>query len=382
MKILVISHEYPPIGGGGANACMNLAREYDKAGHIVKIITVWYEGQEDISTIGNVTICRVRSKRKKAEHCSFYEMLDYLFKAKPVVKKLVQDEDFDICQVFFGIPSGPLGLYIKKRYGIPYVVRFGGGDIPGFQDRFASLYRIIGPAIKVIWNNADALVANSEGLKRMALDFYDKNEVIIIPNGVDINAFSDLETDIKEDRDPSIIRLLFVSRLIERKGLQDVLPLLKQIQEKCVELGKKIELDVVGGGPYADKLKEIVKRENIEDMVAFLGQKTKSELAEYYSKADIFIFPSRKEGMPNVVLEAMSYGLPVVMTTCEGSDELIQENGFACSIDEFKDKIIELIKSPELRYSMGNMSIQLVKESFSWKRIAEKYLALFESVIG
>ncbi len=73
--------------------------------------------------------------------------------------------------VFFGIPSGPLGLYLKRKYEIPYVIRFGGGDIPGFQDRFSVIYKLIGPAIKAIWRNSDALVVNSSGLRKMALDY-------------------------------------------------------------------------------------------------------------------------------------------------------------------------------------------------------------------
>ncbi len=385
MKILIISHEYPPVGGGGANACMNLARQYAKAGHIVEIITVWYRELEEIVREGNVTIYRVKSKRQYAEHCNFFEMLDFLLKAKPVASRLVREEGFDICQVFFGIPSGPLGLYLKKKYKLPYVIRFGGGDIPGFQDRFTRVYRLIGPAIKVVWDKADSLVANSSGLKRMALSFYDKNRVLVIPNGVDVNAFSETDelsdsSQLKVAGDDSVVHLLFVSRLIERKGLQDVLPQLRKIRDICLENEKTIVLDVVGDGPYADTLKTKAHDEKIDDFVVFHGQKNKSELPSFYSQADIFIFPSRKEGMPNAVLEAMSYGLPIVMTPCEGSDELIRGNGYVCNVDDFKDRIIELSLSAELRNKMGNKSIELVKKSFSWQKTADEYLALFERI--
>ncbi|WP_029232370.1 glycosyltransferase family 4 protein [Butyrivibrio sp. VCB2006] len=391
MKILIISHEYPPVGGGGANACMNLAREYAKEGNEVHIVTVWYEGQQEkeiLSYESNVYIYRLKSKRKHLDHCSFKEMMDYLVKALPVADKLQKKEKFDVCQIFFGIPSGPIGYYLKKKYKLPYIIRFGGGDIPGFQDRFTKVYKLIGPAIKTIWKNADALVANSKGLKELALNFYDKQEILIIPNGADINAFSDVSTNNTQSHkiDDNTINLLFVSRLIERKGLQDILPQLQAINDNCRKHGennknsKTIKLRIVGDGPYRETLEEIVKNCNIENIVSFEGQKSKEELSEYYSNADIFVFPSRKEGMPNVVLEAMSYGLPIIMTPCQGSDELINGNGYVVKANEFADKITELSTNDEKRIAMGNRSKTLVAEEFSWKKTADAYRKVFDEI--
>ena len=376
MKILIVSHEYPPVGGGGANACMHLAKEYSAAGHEVHIVTVWYQGEAEQEHLGeNIDIYRLRSKRTRLEQCSFKEMLDFLFKAVAFTDKLEKKEKFDICQIFFGIPSGPIGYYLKKKYRLPYVIRFGGGDIPGFQDRFTKVYKLIGPAIKLIWKNADALVANSQGLQKMAYDFCDKYDISVIPNGAEV-----MQCESGHQSDESIVHLLFVSRLIERKGVQDILPQLPSVVHACEQKGRKIVFDIVGDGPYRSELESIVRECKLDKIVYFHGQKNKSELPQYYSESDIFVFPSRKEGMPNVVLEAMSYGLPIIMTPCQGSKELIKGNGVVSTADYFGEKIIELVLDDDKRTEMGNASFKLVSEIFSWKNTANSYMELFEKI--
>ncbi|SHN65859.1 Glycosyltransferase involved in cell wall bisynthesis [Butyrivibrio hungatei DSM 14810] len=375
MKILIVSHEYPPVGGGGANACMHLAKEYSAAGHEVHIVTVWYQGEAEQEHLGeNIDIYRLRSKRTRLEQCSFKEMLDFLFKAVAFTDKLEKKEKFDICQIFFGIPSGPIGYYLKKKYRLPYVIRFGGGDIPGFQDRFTKVYKLIGPAIKLIWKNADALVANSRGLQKMAYDFCDKYDIRIIPNGAEI-----MQCESGHQSDESIVHLLFVSRLIERKGVQDILPQLPTVVQACNQKGRKIVLDIVGDGPYRPELENIVKTYKLDNIVRFHGQKNKSELPQYYSESDIFVFPSRKEGMPNVVLEAMSYGLPIIMTPCQGSEELIQGNGYIEATRGFSEKITELVLDEDKRKLFGERSKERIKD-LSWSNVANAYIKVFDQI--
>lgn len=386
MKILIISHEYPPVGGGGANACMYLARQYAMAGHEVHIITVWFEGlmkNETISDYGeHIYINRLQAKRANKEHCGFAEMLDFLIKARKfagskVASTIKENQPFDICQIFFGIPSGPIGLYLKRKYSLPYVIRFGGGDIPGFQDRFAFIYKLIGPVLKTIWKQADGLVANSAGLKSLAQDFCDKYPILVFPNGVDTDIFCPLEDkEFSEDH----IEILFVSRLIERKGLQYVIPYLQEIENSS---GRKIHLTIVGDGPYKETLQTMAEESGVSSMITFEGQKDKDELLPYYQSGDIFVFPSKKEGMPNAVLEAMACGLPIVMSPCQGSSELIDGNGVISDIDltKFKESLIAIISAGnEDLKRMADCSRQRVRKLFSWGSVAERYMTLFESI--
>lgn len=375
MKILMISHEYPPIGGGGANACSFLGREFAKKGHEVTLVTVFYDGLKEYEeTAEGVKIYRVKSKRKHKEHCSFPEMADFVVKAMGKADKLCSENKYDICQIYFGIPSGPVGIYLKWKYKLPYVVRFGGGDIPGFQDRFGFIYKLIGPFVKLIWKEAASLVANSEGLQQFAYGFCDKYPVEIIPNGVDTSVYYPVK---RENEEKDSVELLFVSRLIERKGLQNVIPYLAEIE---AAVKRQIHLTIVGDGPYRETLEKITDECGVRDKVSFLGQKDKNELPELYRRGDVFVFPSKREGMPNAVLEAMASGLAIVMTPCEGAKELVDGNGII-AYNDFQSQISELILSGRIK-EMGECSRHRAESIFSWESVAEGYLKIFEKTIS
>lgn len=368
MRILMVSHEYPPVGGGGANACMFLAREYAAAGHEVAVVTAWYEGLAPREDAGGVEIYRLRARRAHKECCGFGEMLSYLAKALPFADGLAAEGRFDVCQVFFGIPSGPVGLWLKKRRGVPYIIRFGGGDIPGFQRRFRLLYKAVGPAVKWIWSGADALVANSRGLREFALRFHGGKDVGVIHNGVDTDFF---RPDYSK-RGGGAVELLFVSRLIERKGLQHLIPRLEEVRALA---GRDVRLTVVGDGPYRQALEEAAALHGVGGMVRFEGQRGKEELPAYYQAADVFVFPSMREGMPNAVLEAMACGLPIVMTPCEGSGELVDGNGFVTGAEGFPEAVARCVRE---QGALSRRSRELAEDVFSWKKSAAAYLSMME----
>lgn len=373
MNILVVSHEYPPLGGGGANACFFLTKEYARKGHKVTVITSKYKNLPGQEESRGVRIIRVKALRKNKEKSTFFEMLTYLFSALMKAKKIAKAEQIDVCQVFFGIPSGPIGLMLKRKYGIPYVVRFGGGDIPGAQKRFSVIYKLLAPIIRSIWRNAEYLVANSEDLKERALSFEKQHPIEIIENGVDNEFF--IRTRVKEHPECNI---LFVSRLIEGKGLQYIIPHMREIEQKTTQ---PVHLTIVGDGPYRDELEKITEESGVSELVSFIGHKNKTELLPYYNDADVFILPSLSEGMPNVVLEAMAMELPIVMTPCGGSKELIRGNGYVVPVHQFTEKLIELCDHEEWRKEMGRLGGVRARTDFSWESKADAYMKLFEKAV-
>ena len=176
--------------------------------------------------------------------------------------------------------------------------------------------------------------------------------------------------------------MFFVSRIIEGKGLQYIIPGIRDLEKKS---GKKIHFTIVGDGPYKGELERLVEQYDVADMVTFAGQKNKSELPNYYRSGDLFVFPSEREGMPNAVLEAMACGLPIVMSPCQGSEELIEGNGIISDPDlqRFNESILAmLIKPNDELVRMGEISRQRAVEMFSWKNTAEGYLKLYGEILN
>ncbi len=167
MNILIINYEFPPVGGGIAT--YYIARELTRAGIGVSVLTSQFRGLRRYEELEGVKVYRVPVLRKRRDYCSVPEMASFVLMSCPVLLYLLLKHQYDLLHIFFGVPSGPLGYLAKKLFGIPYLIRMGGGDVPGFRPfQYKHLYTILTPVLKLLWKNAAFLVANSNGLRDMA----------------------------------------------------------------------------------------------------------------------------------------------------------------------------------------------------------------------
>ncbi len=379
MNVLIINYEFPPVGGGGGIATYYIARELGRKGYSVSVLTShfrelrWYEELEDIQ------IYRVPVLRKRRDYCSVFEMASFILTSLPMLLYMLIKHRYDLIHIFFGVPSGPLGYVAKKLFGIPYLIRMGGGDVPGFRPfQYKRLYTLLTPFLNVLWRNAEFLVANSEGLRKMAKRVFPDLPIHVIPNGVDMHRFTNGHARVPANE----VRILFVSRLIMRKGLQF---LIKAIPMVCEQTNVPFLIKVVGDGPDKDKLITQIDDLGVNKSFRFYGYVDHEKLPEYYLDADIFVLPSLAEGMPNVVLEAMGSGLPVVATKVPGSEELVHhgENGFLVDSGDSQAlarALTKLINDRALREKMGRAAKDIVK-NYTWETIAEQYIALYKQAI-
>ena len=133
MNILIINYEFPPIGGGGGIATYYIARELVRKGHAVSVLTSHFRELRWRETLEDIEIFRAPVLRKRRDYCSVFEMASFILTSLPMLVALLLTRNFDLIHIFFGVPSGPLGYVAKKLFGIPYLIRMGGGDVPGFR---------------------------------------------------------------------------------------------------------------------------------------------------------------------------------------------------------------------------------------------------------
>ncbi|HZK72189.1 MAG TPA: glycosyltransferase family 4 protein [Clostridia bacterium] len=203
------------------------------------------------------------------------------------------------------------------------------------------------------------------------------NDINIIYNGVNEEVFVPL------DKKSSEKYILYVGSLAYRKGLFDLIDCAKYV---CTNYAD-IKFVVLGDGVLKDRLKKKVKELNLEDRVLFKGHVSKRDLISYYQNALIHVIPSHYEGLPTVLLEAMSCGLAVVATAVSGNIDVIssEDNGILVpskSPVEMAEKISFLIENNDFREALGMNARKTIEEHFTWDIISNNILSYYESLMG
>jgi len=372
MNILMLNYEFPPIGGGAAKAHQCLLRQYAER-HDLRVQVLTSAPQPGVVTekfSENITIHRVGVHKKELHFWRRTEVIEWLLKAGFYYRRLLRENRYDLVHAFFGFPTG--WLCYRNTGGLPYVISLRGSDVPGRHARFQLEYKILGPVFRAIWKKAVALVACSEGLKNRALRFLSSASIDVIPNGVELDRFHPAETNQR----PDTLRLLTVGRLSVTKRVEMLIDAVEILHKQ----GCSLHFTIVGGGALEPQLREIVLKKNLGNIVEITGRTDPEDMPQMYRRNDILISASMQEGMSNAMLEAMASGLPIITTRCEGLEELMADNGIVVEPAN-ADAIARAIKTlADDRPLCRQMSLAARRraEQFSWSRVAEQYLALYE----
>lgn len=178
-------------------------------------------------------------------------------------------------------------------------------------------------------------------------------------------------------------RLLFVGRLVYQKALDVLFPVLARL----TEAGFRFELRLIGDGSDRRNLETLGRRLNLQQRVSFLGRQSQEVVGEELKKAHLFVLPSRYEGMSNAALEAMSYGLPCVLTRCGGIDAyLSSDTSWICKPGDQDSLYQELTSAlritPEEWQKRSLASRVLVEENFSMNSVARRNIELFKNLVN
>jgi glycosyltransferase involved in cell wall biosynthesis len=374
MHILILNSEYPPIGGGASNASSYLAGQLAKLGQQVTVLTAAYRALPREETIDGVRIFRLPGLRRQADRSTTAEQIIFMLSASVLGLFKVRRLRPDVVLAFFGAPSGVAAWIWSRFFRLPYIVSLRGGDVPGFRPYdFARQHRLLGPWLRHVWRRAGAVVANSEGLRQLAIGFEPQVPIQVIPNGVDLTAFH------SGQRKWAPPRLLFVGRIVYQKGLDLLFEALGQLQDL------PWQMDLVGDGPRVPGLREYAASLGLADKIRFLGWLSRAELPKIYQQANLFVYPSRHEGMPNAVLEAMASGLPVLATRIAGNEELVSaETGVLVPPEDaaaLQAALEALLVDAGLRQRMGSAARQRVEQNYSWHGVAQAYLDLMRKIV-
>jgi len=371
MRILVINSEFPPIGGGAGNASAYLSRELVKLDQEVGVVTARHGSLPILEHWEGVHVHRVPALRSRPDRSGPLEQISFILGACLWGLRICRNYRPDVILAFFGTPSGVVALWLRLLLKIPYVVSLRGGDVPGFRPYdFAHYHRMIAPLLRIVWRRATAIVANSAGLKKLALAFDNESEISIIPNGVDIKRF----TPAERSWEPT--RMLFVGRLVHQKGLDLLVKALRELRDL------PWELTIVGDGVEREDLQTSLDEYDLTERVHFVGWQRGDELLSHYQRANLFVLPSRHEGMPNVILEAMACGLPVIASHIPGNEELVlyEMTGLLFpseDVDSLRGALSTLITNPNQRKTLGEASRRRVVDNYTWRGTAEGYLKIF-----
>jgi len=235
---------------------------------------------------------------------------------------------------------------------------------------------------RLVVGSFDALVTMSESMSKEAQQFgVAPSKLRHIINGVESNRF----TPDSSKKIPG--RVIFIGRIEEGKGLSALLKAWKVISQHT----KNIHLCVAGpfiSDDYASVLNSYIASNGLKDTVSFAGEIDyySDDIVNYYQSAELFVLPSKREGMSGALMQAMSCGLPVISTRVGGAEDLVFEgvNGFLVGIDDevgLANAIIDFFSMEENRRAeLGKCSRHIIVEKFGQEKRIDQFVELFSSV--
>lgn len=299
------------------------------------------------------------------------------FKGYKALKKLQKQEKFDLiyCQQPVG---GVMGRMIAKKFKLPCIYTAHGFHF--FKGNSKIKNFIFKTIEKHYAKYTTALVTINEEDYNAAKNWKAKHVYKINGIGVDINKYKpDENLDRSEfrkslglsDRD---FVVLSVGELNKNKNTFRLLECIKEIGDE------RIKYVVCGQGPLKEDYEKFINEYNLQDRVKMLG--FRKDVSNIYAISDLYIMPSFREGLSKSMMEAMSYGLPVVASCIRGNVDLLgnSEGGVLCepsSTEEFKNAIVKLFEDKQLREQFSNRNLQFVKK-FDLKVVIKQLEEIYE----
>ncbi|GAP13760.1 glycosyltransferase [Longilinea arvoryzae] len=405
MRIAILTSSYPRYPGDGtAPFIKSFAENYAKLGHLVYVIVPYDPAVNGDNDLENVQVIRYRyiwpnslslmghaqslKGDARLSALSFLLLPFFLFFGIIALYRVCREKKIDVIHANWVLPNGPIALVVSRLLKIPYVLSLHGSDIYVSQKNPA-----FSRVSRSVFDGASSVTACSRELKEAAVRLGSNEEkTYLLAWGADPEKFSPSNYSIdlrnKFGIAESEILVIAVGRLVYKKGFNILISAWKKVYEQF----PTSRLIIGGGGPLQEALEQKAKELHIDGSIFFSGRINWQEMPTYLASADIFVLPSVKDehgnmdGLPTVLLEAMSSGTACIASEIGGVPLVIEDgkNGILVqekSSDQLSDSLINVIKNDPLRQELKDSARNSILLEHNWLNVARKLVGLFSSAI-
>jgi len=373
-RILIFSLAYYPHIGGAEVALKEIT---DRISNIeYHLITLRFAREAREERIGNVVVHRV------GNGASYIEKILFIPRAAYKAWSLHKKRSFDAFWAMMSYMLFPIVLLRLVGTRVPYLLTLQEGD--PWEHMFSRWFIV--PFRRLLssgFRNASAIQTISTYLAGWARDMGCKGEISVVPNGVDLVRFMSV---VRLEKNSDTVTLVTTSRLVEKNAVDDVIRALKYLPEN-------VRFVIYGIGRDEKKLMALAEQEGVTSRTEFRGHIAHSDLPKALAECDIFIRPSRSEGMGNSFIEAMAAGLPVIATQEGGIADFLfdakrnpdrETTGWAVdknSPEQIAEAVKDIIAHPEQVVRVTATAKKMVIEKYDWNLIATEMKGLFDRLL-
>ena len=375
MNFLFVAFDFPPAVGGIQTRAENYVKNLIRMGHHVTVIHILHPEVIKSHFSKNASPESLHEIFFGARVFRYPSSIRKLFEIFFKTVKDMRKNHVDVIHIISGAntPIGLLFLFYGKIKGIKTGVSFYGKDILDSHHVYRLLQRIA-------MLTANRMGVNSKATLNLTPKIFRKKALILYP-GVDtvIPHFH-----VKTSRSEKIV--LFVGRLVQRKGADDLMRAFKLLLGDVPQA----KLVIVGDGPQRENLHALAERLEIKDKVEFTGTLRGEKLYRRYAECDVFVMPSKRlvhdvEGFGMVFLEAALFKKPAVGTWSGGIPEAVIDGKTGLlvkpeDVEALKNALRLLLTNEELARKLGENAYKRVMAEFTWEKATIKFLKMYENI--
>ncbi len=291
----------------------------------------------------------------------------------PKLRKILNEGfQFDVIDAYYVYPDGVAAAIIAKRLEKPFVMTALGTDINILPN-----YYFPRKWIKWAAGRAAYLTTVSAALKCELIKLgVPQEKISTILHGVDHDMFQPAKDKglLRKRLGMTTTTLLSVGNLNEAKGHHLIIDALRNLEN--------IELVIIGHGEQEAALRAQITSSGLDNRVRMLGQLQQTDLPDYYAAADALVLASSREGIPNVLLEAMSCGTPVIATAVGGIAEIVTSRDAGILLSERSSAAIVMAVNALLPDLPSGSDVAAVARKFDWEMTTQKHLEMISRVVG